>query len=162
MRQGIGKGLVVAAVTLAIASIATAETTKESGKVCWTGKTNVISTTKADVAFTWELDWVYTSDDMNPAKSSTGKCIGIRGIVAGIKESPPQFCTHFAADGSTVMSRTLAGLPGDTSEGTYFGGTGALKEMTGTIRGAKPEEMKAPKGMFAGCRRLEVEYSLPG
>lgn len=164
MRQDLSNGLcAVAAVSLvlATASTAIADTRQGSGKVCWTGTADVIATTKADVAYTWKLDFVYTSDDDDPKKSLTGKCISIRGIVAGKKERAPHFCINYAADGSTYMSRAIT-LSDETTKAAVFGGTGALEGVTGGHIGAKPEEMKAPKGMFAGCRKLKGELTLPG
>jgi len=154
-------GLCAVALILATASTATAATEKRSGKVCWTGKANVIATTEADMGLTWEVDFVYTSDDDDPAKSSTGKCVGVQGIMAGEKENPPHFCSILAADGSTFMSRVTPS-PDGTQEAVFFGGTGALKGISGGNKGAKAEEMKAPKGMFAGCRKIEGKHTIPG
>jgi len=160
MKQEMTKGLCAVALILATTSSATAATEKGSGKVCWTGKTNVIATTKVDLAYTWALDFVYTSDDEDPKKSTTGKCVGMSGFVAGKQERTPHFCTILSADGSTHMSRIVTS-PDETQASVRFGGTGALKGVTGSYRGQKPEEMKAPKGMFAGCRKLEGEITLP-
>lgn len=161
MRQELRLGLCAIALTLASASNTMAATETASGKVCWTGKTNVIATTKADVAYTFYVDYVYTSDDEDPSKSLTGKCVGVEGIVGGKKESIPHFCTHHAQDGSTFMSRRLNDSANGTQTSVLFGGTGSRKGVTGSGKGGKTEKMKAPKGMFAGCRKVEAEYTLP-
>lgn len=155
------KSFLVVGLSVAVVVPSFAEMVKTSGQVCWMGERNSIATSKENAAFTYELDWIFTSDDRDPEKAVTGKCIGLVGIVSKKPDAVPNFCTHIGPDGSTYMSTGANEADGLTTR-TYFGGTGKYEGIKGGSKGAATTNLKTSKGMFAGCRNFKGEYSVPG
>ena len=108
---------------MALASPALAKTETIKGTSCWTGKLDMIATTKKDMGWAYSLNYTWLAENNDPELSLSGRCIGSGGMVDGKYESAPFFCTINAADGSSYMGCGIGSPKGAKS--ILFGGTGA-------------------------------------
>ncbi|MBT7665680.1 MAG: hypothetical protein HN608_12240, partial [Rhodospirillaceae bacterium] len=145
--QHIPRAILSFALALGLAAPALAKTETIKGTSCWTGKLDMIATTKKDMGWTYKLDFTWLAEGNDKDKSLSGRCVGSGGMVGGKYQSSPFFCTINAADGSSYMSRGMGSPKGAKS--TLFGGTGAFAGVTGTVTGGPAVKMHAPKGSFA-------------
>ena len=145
---------------LALSAPALAKSEKFSGTSCWSGKSDVLATTKADMGWAFTMNYTWLADDQDPNKSMSGRCVGSGGMVGGKYHSAPFFCNVMAADGSTYMV-TGTGTPAKL-DGVLFGGTGVFKGISGTVKGGAQVNRPAPQGEFAACRHQTVERTTPG
>ncbi len=136
-----------------------AKTIKSSGTVCYTGKLDMIATSKKDAGWTFKLSFTYVSDDKDPARGSSGRCLGSGGSINGKPESAPWFCISNNADGSMHMARGEGGIKGN--KGVYFGGTENRKGISGSFVGAAGIQLPAEQGSFAACRHSTGEIIIP-
>lgn len=147
------------AASLVFAPGALAKTTKLVGTSCWTGERSLISTSKGNMAWTYTLNFTFLPDDKDAENLIAGTCIGSGALVAGKPESLPLFCSNLTGDGSTFMGRVEGGA--EEMKSSYFGGTGKFEGITGGSVGGPRMKFPAPKGSFAGCRPVEIEYTVP-
>jgi hypothetical protein len=56
---------------------------------------------------------------------------------------------------------TGTGIPSKL-DGFLFGGTGAFKGVSATVKGGQQINLPAPQGEFAACRPQSLERTTPG
>ena len=144
---------------MALATPALAKTETMKGTSCWTGKLDVVSTTAKDMGWAYSLNYVWLSDDNDPKKSVTGRCVGSGGLINGKYQSAPFFCDTITADGSKYMGSGI-GTP-EKLDAVLFGGTGKFKGVSGTVKGGPQISLGAPQGEFASCRPQTLERVTP-
>ena len=144
---------------MALASPALAKTETIKGTSCWTGKLDMIATTKKDMGWAYSLNYTWLAENNDPELNLSGRCIGSGGMVDGKYESEPFFCTINAAEGSSYMGRGIGSPRGAKS--ILFGGTGAFKGVSGMVTGGPAVKLPAPKGSFARCHEDVVVRTLP-
>lgn len=151
--------VLASAMFAAMASPVLAETIKTSGTVCWNGQLDLIATSDKDAGWTWKLTYTFVSDDKDPARSSSGRCLGSGGNMNGNVEAAPWYCISTNADGSKHMMRGEGGIQGN--KGVYFGGTEKRKGISGSFIGEAGIQLPAEQGSFAGCRHSTGEITIP-
>ncbi len=138
--------------------VASADTGNMTGKVCWHGDIEFLSTTDQDRAWVWTIDWTFTSEDGDISSAASGRCFGSGGMIDGKVDINHEYCIHNRNDGAKHMSRGKGGPKG--SESIMFGGTGKFAGVTGGWTGGERMSLPASDGSIAGCRDLQGEYTL--
>jgi hypothetical protein len=150
---------VACTISIGLTSQIHAASYKTGGTVCWTGDIEYLATTKKDMGWAWSLNFTYLSDSDDPAKNSSGRCLGSGGMVDGTPEASPFFCQVNFKDGAKHMVRGVGGAK--SVEEIYYGGSGRLAGIAGTAAGDARIDLPAESGKIAGCRNVKGEFTLP-